>query len=124
MPTSFSFGSRLKSVGYAAAGIVELVLSQHNAWIHLIATLMVVLAGLFFGVKQLEWCLLVFAIMAVWLAEGLNTALEFLCDAVTHDFHPLIKKSKDVAAGSVLLTAMGAVIVGLIIFLPYLSASL
>ena len=98
--------------------------SQHNAWVHLVATLCVVLVGLFCGVTVTEWCFLIIAIMVVWVAEALNTALELLCDVASPDFHPLIKKSKDVAAGGVLLSALGAVSIGLIIFAPYLLALL
>jgi diacylglycerol kinase (ATP) len=60
----------------------------------------------------------------VWVAEGLNTAFEFMCDVASPEFHPLVEKSKDVAAGAVLLSAVGAVIIGLIVFLPYLLSYL
>jgi diacylglycerol kinase (ATP) len=72
----------------------------------------------------MEWCLLVLVITAVWVAEGLNTAFEFLCDVASPEFHPLVKKSKDVAAGAVLLSAVGAASVGLLIFIPYVIAYL
>ncbi len=93
---------------------------QHNAWIHALATVIVVTGGFVFGIARLEWVALVFAITLVWIAEALNTALEYLCDVASPDFHPLVKKSKDVAAGGVLLAAVGAATVGLIIFVPHL----
>lgn len=93
--------------------------SQHNAWVHAVATIAVLAAGFFFGVSTSEWCFLILLIMAVWVAEALNTAFEFLCDVASPEFHPLVKKSKDVAAGAVLLSAMGAAAVGLIIFIPH-----
>jgi diacylglycerol kinase (ATP) len=68
----------------------------------------------------MAWCALVLAIMAVWTAEALNTALEFLADAATPQMHPLVKKAKDVAAGAVLLSAIGAAIVGVLVFWPHL----
>ena len=83
------------------------------------ATISVITAAAVFGVTVTEWCLLVLVITTVWVAEGVNTAFEFLCDVASPDFHPLVKKSKDVAAGAVLLSALGAATVGLIIFIPY-----
>ena len=80
----------------------------------------VLVVGLSLGVTRMEWCALLLAMMLVWIAEALNTALEFLCNLVSPDFHPLIKKSKDVAAASVLISAAGAVVIGVLIFLPYL----
>jgi len=93
--------------------------SQHNAWIHACATVAVVVSGIFFDVSQADWCWLVLAIMTVWTAEALNTAFEFLADVASPEFHPLVKHSKDVAAGAVLISAIGSVIVGLLIFVPY-----
>ena len=61
-------------------------------------------------------------IILVWVSEAINTAFEFLCDVASPEFHPLVKKSKDVAAGAVLLNAIGSIIVGVIIFLPYIRA--
>lgn len=117
---TFSISGRIQSGTHAVRGILEMLRSQHNAWVHAVATLVVVAAGCVFGVTATQWCLLILAIMAVWVAEGLNTAFEFLCDVASPDFHPLIKKSKDVAAGAVLLSALGAAAVGLIIFAPHL----
>ena len=59
------------------------------------------------------------AIMAVWTAEALNTAFEFLADVASPEFHPLVKHAKDVAAGAVLISAIGAVIIGLFVLGPY-----
>jgi len=116
---AFSIGGRIKSGTHAVDGILELLRSQHNAWVHVVATISVITAATFFGVTVTEWCLLVLVITTVWVAEGVNTAFEFLCDVASPDFHPLVKKSKDVAAGAVLLSALGAATVGLIIFIPY-----
>lgn len=121
---TFSISGRIRSGTHAVAGIVEMLRSQHNAWVHAVATLAVIVAGSVFDVTTTQWCFLILALMAVWVAEGLNTAFEFLCDVASPEFHPLIKKSKDVAAGAVLLSAVGAAAVGLIIFVPYLLALL
>jgi diacylglycerol kinase (ATP) len=58
--------------------------------------------------------------MAVWTAEALNTAFEFLCDVASPDFHPLVAKSKDVAAAGVVMSAIGSAVIGLLIFGPHL----
>jgi diacylglycerol kinase (ATP) len=117
---TFSFSGRIRSGTHAVHGIIEMLRSQHNAWVHAVATLCVMVAGGVFGISNTQWCLLVLVVTTVWVAEGLNTAFEFLCDVASPEFHPLVKKSKDVAAGAVLLSAVGAVIVGMIIFIPYL----
>lgn len=95
---------------------------QHNAWIHLVATVGAVAAGLFFQLARAEWCWIVLAIAIVWTAEALNTAFEFLADAAAPSFHPVVRDAKDVAAGAVLVTAIAAVIIGLIVFWPHLCA--
>ena len=121
---AFSISARFRSGAHAVRGIIEMLGSQHNAWVHAVATLAVIAAGCVFQVTTTQWCFLILAVMAVWVAEGLNTAFELLCDVASPDFHPLIRKSKDVAAGAVLLSAVGAAAIGLIIFLPYLFAYL
>lgn len=93
--------------------------SQQNAWVHAFATVAVVVAGFLFGVSAAEWCWLVLAMMTVWTAESLNTAFEFLADVASPKFHPLVKKSKDVAAGAVLLSAIGSVVIGLLVLGPH-----
>lgn len=120
MSSSFSFIARLLSFKFAFAGLWVMLKTQHNCWIHAIATATVVGVGLFLHITLQEWALLVIAIMMVWVAEGFNTAIEFLADMVSTEFHPLIKKTKDVAAGAVLIAAIGAVLVGLLLFLPYI----
>ncbi|MEM7394608.1 MAG: diacylglycerol kinase family protein [Verrucomicrobiota bacterium] len=114
----FRLTDRIRSFGYAFEGLWTLLKSQHNAWIHLAATVSVIALGCWLNLSAPDWCWLVIAMVSVWTAEGLNTSLEFLADAASPDFHPLIKKSKDVAAGSVLIAAMGSVVIGLLILGP------
>jgi diacylglycerol kinase (ATP) len=95
--------------------------SQHNAWIHVAATVAVTATAMILRISRIDWCLLIFAAVAVWVAEALNTAFEFLCDVASPEFHPLVKKSKDVAAGAVLLAAIGAAMVGAFVLVPYLQ---
>lgn len=89
--------------------------SQHNARVHAFATITVVAAGLVFRLARTERCWIVLAIAGVWVAEALNTAFEFLCDVASPEFHPVVKQAKDVAAGAVLISAIGAAVIGLLI---------
>ena len=97
-----------------------LIRTQHNMWIHLLATLTVIACGIVFKISHIEWMAIIFAIMIVWLAEAMNTAVEFLADSITEEYHPLIEKAKDVAAGGVLIASTGAAVIGIIIFEPYI----
>jgi diacylglycerol kinase (ATP) len=117
--TEFSIGARAKSFGHAFAGIALVVRSQHNAWIHSVATLLVVGIGALLPLSALEWCVLLLAIALVWVAEAINTALELLADAVNPQPHPLVGQAKDVAAGAVLIAALAAAGVGLIVLGPH-----
>src|SRR6185295_9784780 len=95
-----------------------MITSQHNAWIHALATILVVAASCYFQLTRAEWCWIIVAIISVWSAEAFNTAFEFLTDVASPEFHPLAEKAKDVAAGAVLITAMGSALIGLIVFGP------
>jgi diacylglycerol kinase len=97
---------------------------QHNAWIHSIATGVVIAAGFFFHLSPSEWCWIVLAASIVWTAEALNTAFEFLADAASPNFHPRVRDAKDVAAGAVLITAVASLVIGAIIFWPHLMGLL
>jgi diacylglycerol kinase (ATP) len=117
----FVLWARLRSFAYAARGIRAVVLSQHNAWLHAAATCMVLAAGLALGVGRFEWLALVFAIVTVWTAEALNTAFEALCDVASPEFHPLVARAKDIAAGAVLICAAGAVVTAALVFAPHVA---
>ena len=119
MNRPFEFTGRIRSFKFAFMGIWTMLKTQHNARIHACATIGVVTAGFVGGVSAGEWCGLVLALMAVWTAEALNTAFEFLADVASPEFHPLVKHSKDVAAAAVLISAVGAAAIGLLIFGPY-----
>jgi diacylglycerol kinase (ATP) len=116
----FSPAARLRSFVYAGRGLWIVLSSQHNSWIHATATLLVVAAGVALGVSRLEWLALLLAMALVWSAEAFNTAIELVSDAAQPEFHPLIQKAKDVAAGAVLISALGALAVGALVFAPHL----
>jgi diacylglycerol kinase len=110
--------SRINSFRYALHGITILLRSQVNARIHLLATFMVLAAGISLQLAANDWVLVALAISGVWVAEALNTAIEFLVDLVSPEMHPLAGKVKDVAAGAVLIAAVAAAVVGLLVFVP------
>lgn len=120
-PRPFQFTGRVRSFRYAIVGIWRMIHCQHNAWIHAAATVLVIGAGLALRISPAEWCWIVLAISIVWTAEAMNTAFEFLADAASPDFHPLVRDAKDVAAGAVLVAAIAAAVIGVIIFWPHVA---
>lgn len=108
----------LKSFGYAFKGIYLLFRYETNAQIHLLATALVIAMGFYFSLTTIEWCIISIAIASVLAAEGFNTAIEKLTNLVSPNFHPLAGQTKDIAAGAVLLVALGAIVIGLLIFGP------
>lgn len=113
---------RLAGFGYAFEGIFEVMQSQANFKIHLSAAVVAVTAGYYFSISTTEWCLIIIAIALVLSAETFNTAIEHLTDLVSPEYHVLAKKAKDAAAGAVLLIAIGAAIIGMIIFIPKIGS--
>src|ERR1700730_13606197 len=120
----FQFTGRIRSFRYAMVGIIRMIRCQHNAWIHSIATGVVIAAGLFFHLSPSEWCWIVLAASIVWTAEASNAAFEFLADAASPNFHPRVRDAKDVAAGAVLITAVASLVIGAIIFWAHVKGLL
>jgi len=101
-----------------------LLVTQHNAWIHAVATATVFTLAVWLGLGRLEWVALLLAVAMVWVAEAFNTAIEQLCDRVSPEYDPLIREAKDVAAGGVLIAAAVAALIGFFVFGPPLLAGL
>ena len=120
----FSPLARLKSFGYAFEGIVFMLKSQHNAWLHLVATVLVILTAAFLQVRPEDWRWLIVAIVMVWVAESFNTAVEYVCDVVSPEYSMAVKRAKDIAAGAVLICAVGAAVIGTLTLWPYADAML
>ena len=118
MPNSY-LSARLRSFGHALRGLKLLLQTQPNARIHAVATVVVVAAGALARLSPAEWALIVLAIVCVWVAEALNTSIEFLVDLVSPDLHPLAGKAKDAAAAAVLVAAIGSAIIGGFVFGPH-----
>ena len=116
--------SRWASFRYALAGWLYMLRYQKNTRIQAVATLVVILAGLWLGVTPGEWAVLVLAITMVWMAEFINAAIEAAVNLASPDLHPMAKVGKDVAAAAVLLGAVSSVLIGLLIFGPRVLALL
>jgi diacylglycerol kinase (ATP) len=112
--------ARLRSIGHAVQGIFILIRTQPNARLHAAATGAVLIAGYFLGLKPWEWVAVLLCIGLVWVAEALNTALEFLADEVTQEHRHRIGCAKDVAAAGVLIAALISILVAGVILLHHL----
>ncbi|MEG1748663.1 MAG: diacylglycerol kinase family protein [Tannerellaceae bacterium] len=112
----FSFKKRALSFRYAFNGIRLMLKNEHNAWIHCFAAGCVVVAGCVFGLSRMEWVAITIVIGGVLAAEAINSAIEALADFVSPEYNEAIKRTKDLAAGAVLLMAIAAAVVGVLIF--------
>ncbi len=118
----FSLIARMRSFNHAFRGIGIIFKTQHNAWIHGVVALIVALLGIWLRISAGEWMVIILTIAIVLAAEGFNTALEIDIDLTSPEEHPFARDTKDVAAGAVLIAVFGAIIIGLIIFLPKILA--
>jgi diacylglycerol kinase (ATP) len=112
---------RLKSLAHALRGVDHIVRTQPNARLHLLAAVLVCAAGVYVGLGRAEWLWISVAIALVWSAEAFNTALEQLADVLHPARHAGIGRAKDVAAAAVLIAALGAAVIGLLVFVPHLA---
>lgn len=113
-----NFVRLIKSFGYAFTGIYDLLRSEPNSRIHLLATFCAIIAGILLRIPRSEWCIILIVIALVWAAEAFNTAIEKLTDQLFPELHEKARFAKDVSAGAVLVCAITALICGLIIFIP------
>lgn len=110
--------SRLASFRNAFAGWWYVLRTQRNAWLHAIATAIVVIVAIQLRLPFQDWATLFLAIGLVWTAEFVNTALEAIVDLASPEAHPLARVGKDVGAAAVLIAALVAVLVGLFVLGP------
>lgn len=108
----------IKSFVFAWNGLRICFTSELNFRVHVISAIVVSVFGLLYGISINEWAVLGFCIALVIIMEIMNTAIEQLCNIVHKDFHPGIKKVKDIAAAAVLVSAIFSLLTGLVIFLP------
>ncbi|MBL9116404.1 MAG: diacylglycerol kinase family protein [Verrucomicrobiaceae bacterium] len=102
-------------------GLVRLVKTERHARFHLVATVGVIVAGLVLQISRYDWMWITLAMGMVWAAEAINSGLERLADRITRETDQEIGAAKDLAAGGVLAAAIAAVVIGALVFLPYLS---
>ena len=114
----FSIRAQIKSIETAINGIIIVAKEEHNARLHIIATLAVIIVASLLNITAIEGSLLIFAIGLVWTSEAFNSAIEALADEVSGAYSIGIKKTKDIAAGAVLISSLSALGIGLLIFLP------
>ena len=110
--------SRAKSFQNAFSGLLYVIRTQKNAWIHAIATATVLLTALWLKIPRMEFSILILTVTTVWAAEFINTALEAVVDLSSPKIHPLAKVGKDVGAASVLIAALSSIVIGLVILGP------
>jgi len=117
---AFSWKARLKSFRYAWEGIVSFFRWEHNAQIHLAITVLVLVLSVTLKLANWEAIAVVFSVALVWVAEMFNTVVEKTMDFISTATHPQVKMIKDISAGAVLVTAIAALIIGCIVFIPKL----
>ncbi len=107
--------------GYAFRGIWIVIRSQRNAQVHCLAVAVVVIAGWLLHISTNEWLAVTLISVIVLALEAVNTAIESVVDLISPGYHPLAGRAKDVAAGAVLIAAIGALIIAAIIVWPRLA---
>jgi diacylglycerol kinase (ATP) len=115
------FTGRLKSVSYAFKGAIKLITTEHSIMVQFSIAVLVTIAGFYFGITRTEWLFQTMAIGLIMSVEGLNTAVEKVADFIHPNYHERIGFIKDIAAGAVFFSAITAVIIGLIIYIPRIS---
>lgn len=120
-PERFSLLGRARSFAYAFEGVAFMLRTQHNAWLHALASVGVIALAFFFNVSASDWRWLVAAMAMVWVGETVNTAIEYVCDLLSPEYHLAVKHAKDIAAGGVLIAAVAAAVIGVLTFSPYFS---
>lgn len=107
-----------KSFGYAFKGIDDVISNEPNMKIHVSVAILVVIMAFLLKISMIEWIILVLLIGLVLAAETINTTIENLVDMYTKEYNEKAKVVKDTAAGTVLILAITAAIIGLMILVP------
>lgn len=115
---NFTLKARINSFRFAYNGLILLFKNEHNARIHLLAAILVTIAGILLGITRFEWCLIIVLIGFVFAAELINTSIENLADARKPEINEMVRDSKDCSAAAVLVAAIVSVIAGCLIFIP------
>ena len=121
-PKKFSLRSRFGSFKFAFEGLQFLLKNEHNSRIHLLAAIAVIILGIIVKLNHIEWSIMVIVIGLVFLVELLNSSIETLADLINPEWNEPIKRAKDYGAAAVLISAIIAMIAGVLIFIPKLLA--
>lgn len=116
----FSLSVLIKSFKYAFEGLWFSLRNNQNLRIHFLVGILVTIAGIFFGLNGFEKGIVGIIILLVIVTEMLNSVIEEMVDLITTEHRKQAKIAKDVGAGMVLITSMGSVIVGILIFVPHI----
>jgi diacylglycerol kinase len=114
----FSLKSRLESFRFALNGLLLLLKNEHNSRIHILAAIIAIVMGIILKLDHYEWSLLIIVIGTVFLTELLNSSIESLADLIDPEWNELIMRAKNYSAAAVLISAIVALVVGGLIFIP------
>ena len=118
-----SVKGRLNSLENALSGLRDMLSTEPNAWIHLVATIIVLLLSAWLKISAGAFVAIVIAIGGVWMAEAFNTVLELVVDLVSsEEYSAPAKRAKDIAAAAVLIWTIAASLIGFIVLGPPLYA--
>lgn len=118
---SFSLKKRIKSFQFAISGLKNCVRNEHNAWVHLLATIVVLVLGFVFQISLVEWMAIAIVVGMVWVAELLNTAIERFVDFIEPEWNSKVGLIKDYSAAAVLVVSIIAMVVGALVFIPKIA---
>ena len=116
----FSLNTSIKSFRYAFSGLSSLIRNEPNAIVHLAILVIVIIAGIFFRISKSDWIAIAIVASMVFTSECFNTGIEYLSDFISPEHNDKIKNIKDIASAGVLVSAIGSVVAGVLIFLPEL----
>lgn len=118
----FSIRSRVESFRYAFCGLRDMLETEHNAWVHALATILALGLAWWLNIDRNGFVFIIIAIVMVWVAEVFNTVLEILADLVRPEsYSKSVRRAKDIAAAAVLIASMGAIGIGIVILWPPFS---
>lgn len=117
----FNRGKFISSFDHAIRGVIFLLKSEQNARVHAVITILVGIAVYILNVSRVEAAILFIAVIMVFAIEIINTAIEKVFDVCHPQDHILIRAAKDAMAGAVLIAAIIAIVVGFLIFMPYIK---
>lgn len=118
------FEGRIKSIGYALAGLKDILKTEHNAWVHAVCTVVALSLAAWLHIGMVKFMIIIIVISLVWIAEAFNTVLELVIDIVSPEYCETARRAKDIAATAVLFAALGALVAGVIILGPPLLSRL